>query len=45
MADDPDTLAGIFGLLKLVNHPGKDARVVGVGGVDEVEVVFRVPKI
>ena len=43
VAEDPDALAFVFGLLELADHPGKVAGVVGVGGVDVVEEVGPVP--
>jgi hypothetical protein len=43
VAEDPDALAIVFGLLELVDHPSEVARVVGVGGVDVVEKVGPVP--
>jgi hypothetical protein len=43
VAEDPDALAFVFGILELADHPGKVARVVGVGGVDVVEEVRPVP--
>lgn len=45
MAHDPDPLTRVFGLLQLVNHPGEDTRVVGVSGVDQVEVIGLVPEV
>jgi hypothetical protein len=43
VAKDPDALTIVFGVLKLADHPGEVARVVGVGGVDVVEEVGLVP--
>lgn len=43
VAEDPDALAFVFGVLELADHPGEVARVVGVGGVDVVEEVGPVP--
>lgn len=43
VAEDPDALAFVFGLLELADHPGEVAGVVGVGGVDVVEKVGFVP--
>ena len=45
MAEDPDALAFVFGVLQLADHPGEVARVVGVGGVDVVEEVGAIPEI
>jgi hypothetical protein len=43
VAEDPDALAFVFGLLEFADHPGEVARVVRVGGIDEVEEVGPVP--
>jgi hypothetical protein len=43
VAEDPDALAIVFGFLEFADHPSEIARVVGVGGVDVVEVVGPVP--
>lgn len=45
MADDPDAFVVVFGFLEFGYQPGEDARVVRVGGIDEVEVVALVPEI
>ena len=45
VAEDPDALAFVFGVLQLADHPGQVARVVRVSGVDVVEVVGAVPEI
>lgn len=45
MADYPDTLTGILGLLQLLDHPGEYSRVVGVSGVDEIQHVVPIPQV
>ena len=45
VAEDPDTLFGIFGGLQLLDHEAKGAGGVRVGGVDEVEEVTSVPEV
>lgn len=39
MANDPNTLSSVFGLLELFNHEREDPRVVWVRGIDEIEVI------
>ena len=45
MAEDPDTLFGIFGGLQFLDHETEGAGGVGVGGVDEVEEIASVPEV
>ena len=45
VAEDPDALAFVFGVLQLANHPGEVARVVWIGGIDVNEVVGAIPEI
>jgi len=45
MANDPHGFFGIFCRLELGDEPGEHARDIGVGAVDEVEQVVRVPKV
>jgi hypothetical protein len=39
VAEDPDSLAGVFGCLEFFDHEFKGAAYVWVGCVDEVEIV------
>ena len=45
VAEDPDTLFGIFGGLQLLDHEAEGAGGVGIRSVDEIEEVTTVPEV
>lgn len=45
MANYPDTLTGILGLLQFLDYPREHPRVIGVSGVDESQEVGSVPQV
>jgi hypothetical protein len=45
VANDPNTLAGVFSSLELRDHEGEHSRIVRVRGIDEGKVIYAVVEV